>query len=74
MVFITNMFEVPLSSNATALLRGAPTTVVVGVIVLSPIMMASKRTFHRLGDMTGHVGIAVLFSIAEYRESYSPAN
>lgn len=63
-VLITYVYEVPLSNNATALLLGAPLTVVVGMTVVLPMMTASRRTFHRVGEFTGHVEIAVLFSTA----------
>ena len=52
------MYDEPLSMSTTALLLGASETDVVGTVMLSPTMMASRRTDHLVGDFSGQVGIA----------------
>ena len=54
----THEYDVPLSRRTTALLDGASVTLVETVYVLLPTIYASRRTFHRLGEATGHVEIA----------------
>ncbi len=66
------MYDVPLSSNTTALLPGAPDTLLDTPIVSEPMNSASKSTFQRLGLAGGKVGRDGEFVIAEYVGSTSP--
>lgn len=64
--------DVPLSTNATALLLGAPGTEVEGVKAVPFVNSASTRTVHLFGEETGHVDIGALLATAAYAGSYSP--
>lgn len=66
------MYEVPLSSKTTALFDGAAGTVVETAIVCVPTINESKRTFQRVGAVTGHVGILFVLVTLAYEGSVSP--
>jgi hypothetical protein len=68
----TDEYEEPLSSKATALLEGAPWISVVTGMVFSCTIKESTSTFHRDGELMGHVEIGVEFATLAYSGSYSP--
>ena len=53
----THEYEAPLSIKATALFEGAPSTDEEGTKMVLFVITASMSTFHREGEVTGHVGI-----------------
>ena len=56
----TYEYEAPLSIKATALLKGAPSTDDVGIVMVLFTITASTSTFQREGELGGHVGIGGL--------------
>ena len=62
----------PLSSKTTALFVGAAGTVVETAFVCVPTINESKRTFQRVGEVTGHVGILFVLVTLAYEGSVSP--
>ena len=56
-------YEEPVSIKATALLEGAPLTDDEGTVMVLFTITASMSTFHREGEITGHVEICALLEI-----------
>jgi hypothetical protein len=70
---ITYVYDVPLSRRTTALFDGAPCTPVDTEKVSAPTNRESNKTFQRVGEFTGHVGILLVLVTFEYPGSVSPA-